>query len=126
MNRISLGIFLCLVLLLSITIPTYGQSEKIDRVGKTLSISDNGDVYFFAFAFVIGKYDNYYKQFGYFQIWNPDYTKKTMYVLGYAPYLPEKLIFVKACHIQGSFRIGFIGNHHCLIFIYGPGIAVST
>ena len=120
-----IGVFLCIILLFCILIPIC-QSKKIDQEKKTISTSDDGDIYFFTFAFVIGRYDNCYKWFNHYRIWNPDYSKKTISVLGYSPYYSQKFIFVKAFNVEGCYRIGFIGRHHCMIFTFGVGLTVDT
>jgi hypothetical protein len=81
---------------------TSGRFEKNDS-----------DIYFFAFAFIEGNYENCWKWFDYFKIWTN--STNTINVLGYSNY-QGKFIYVKAGYIVGGFRVGFIGRHHCCIF----------
>jgi hypothetical protein len=125
MKKIHLGIILCLVLLLSMAIPIHGESKTIDYGDSTESISSNGDIYFFAFAFIEGDYENCWKHFTFFKLWNSNFTN-TINVLGYLD-LERGFISVKAFEVVGSHRIGFIGQHHCCIFAWSwSGVTVST
>jgi hypothetical protein len=121
---IHLGIIFCLILLLTIAVPTQGVSKTINYEDNTESISSN-DAYFFTFAFVKGEYENRSKWFAYFNLWNPDFTN-TIDVLGYTAW-EHKFYSVKAYEVIGSSRIGFIGRHHCYIFAWGySGVTVFT
>jgi hypothetical protein len=47
-------------------------------------------------------------------------------VLGYSDY-QSKFFSVKAVNVDGSRRIGFIGQHHCCMFAFGHGgVTVDT
>jgi hypothetical protein len=102
-------------------VPIHGESKTIDYGDSTESISSNGDIYFFTFAFVKGEYENRTRWFTYFEIWNSNYSIHSIDVLGFSPYYPDKIISVNAHCVFGSLRIGYIGRHHCCIFAFGPG-----
>jgi len=126
MKIITLGAILCLILLLNITVPIHSESKKIDYKDNTESIANNGDIYFFAFAFVSGEYENRSKWFGYFDIWNSNHSIHSINVLGYSDY-QGKYFSLKAFRVFGSHRIGFIGQHHCCMFAFGFfGVTVET
>ena len=104
-----IGIILCLILLLGIGVPTNGE--------KTEAISNGRDIYFFDYAFISGEYEHCEKWFGYYNIWNSNYSIHSINVLGYSSY-QDKYIPVKAYSVHGNNRIGFIGRHHCCIFSF--------
>jgi len=62
---------------------------------------------------------------GGFRIWNSNYSIHSIDVIGYSAY-QGKFFSVKAFNVDGSFRIGFIGRHHCWIFTWGPGLTVDA
>jgi len=124
MKIVHLGIILCLIILLTIAIPFNSVGITLEKKNNTESISSK-DAYFFTFAFVKGEYENRSKWFAYFKLWNPDFTN-TIDVLGYKAW-EHNFYSVKAYWVQGSFRIGFIGRHHCNIFAWGfSGVTVFT
>ncbi|MFA5103016.1 MAG: hypothetical protein WC525_07660 [Candidatus Thermoplasmatota archaeon] len=119
-------IILCLILLSIIAVPTQSVSKTIDYEENTESLSSNGDIYFFTFAFVKGEYENCWKHTSYFRLWNSDYWIKSIDVLGYTAW-DHQFYSVKAFNVEGSLRIGFIGQHHCCIFAWGfSGVTVDT
>jgi hypothetical protein len=116
-----IGIILCLILLFNLTVPICGESRKIDVGEETESLSSDRDIFFLHFAFVSGEYENRTRWFTYFDIWNSNYSIHSIDVLGFSPYYPDKIMSIKAYRVWGSFRIGYIGRHHCCIFAFGPG-----
>jgi len=102
-----------------------GITANINDTSERFEKSD-GDIYFFHFAFVSGEYENCWRMIGLFRIWNSNYSIHSINVLGYSNY-QGKFFSVKAFNVQGSFRIGFIGRHHCCMFAFGPGgVTVDT
>jgi len=119
-------IILCLILLSIIVVPTQGVKKTINYEENTELISSNGNIYFFTFAFVKGEYENCWKHTSYFNLWNSDYSIKSIDVLGYKAW-EHKFYSVKAYSVQGSLRIGFIGRHHCCMFAWGfSGVTVDS
>ena len=119
-------VILCLILLSTIAVPTQGVSKTIDDKDNSGAILSNRDIYFFTFAFVKGEYENCWKHTSYFKLWNSDYSIKSIDVLGYTAW-DHQFYSVKAYSVQGSLRIGFIGQHHCCIFAYGfSGVTVDS
>ncbi len=110
-----IGVILCFILFFSMVVPIHVESKKVDCEVK--EETSNHEIYFFAFAFIIGKYDNCSRWIADFTIWNPDHQKTTIYVLGYSDY-KQTFIPVKAWHVMGGPHIGFIGRHHCCMFTF--------
>ncbi|HUS98867.1 MAG TPA: hypothetical protein VMY59_00925 [Candidatus Thermoplasmatota archaeon] len=101
-----------------------GITANINDTSERFEKSDR-DIYFFLFAFVSGEYENCWRQIGFFKIWNSNYSIHSINVLGYSDY-QGKFISVKAYEVIGSYRIGFIGQHHCCIFAWSwRGVTVS-
>jgi hypothetical protein len=98
-------------------VPIQVESKKVDCGEKINTQFD--ELWIFNYAFIIGKFNNSGRWFDYFKIWNPDFSH-TIYVLGYSGIL-HTFIPVKAYEVFGSWRIGFFGIHHCMIFAFGPG-----
>jgi hypothetical protein len=100
-----------------------GITANINDTSERFEKSD-GDIYFFAFAFIEGNYENCWKHFSYFKFWTN--STNTINVLGYLD-LERGFVSVKAGYVVGSLRIGFIGQHRCCIFAYGiGGVTVAT